>query len=482
MSRKPLIVIGMPAYGPVAPEVLEDFGRFMYHLGRRMPAYDFATAIKSKSEQFRARNSIVTAAQQVGADYLLMLDDDMIVDPFGTMGTPGDGSPDEYGFLERLLAHDKDVCGALYYQRGGACSPVLMTEVMGTAKYRFLRDEEVLHRLQRVDVAGGGCLLFKMKVFDRIASPWFEPEFQYGTDIQVCRKAAEAGFEVWADTSIELGHMKSERTMITSRNRQQHAMTETLPGESRKRLIAADVFTRLAADACEYLHIPSLTVIDHDIGVSQFLQERHRFAGTDAEWYREHARERVARQVWFNHTDVKRYMTEFILGSVPDHRPLRILDFGCGIGVTAFSLAERGHQVTACDIRGTGTLAFLQWRAQKHGVPITVIESEGGIPPLGDARYDMIIAMDSLEHVQQWRDVLREFSVRLPMDGVLFANNALMQDKLHPEHYGDCTGGTFVAACAENGLMPASQIAYLKQGPPAALKETAHAAQADPQS
>jgi hypothetical protein len=69
---KPVIVIGVPCYGTVAPEILEDWMRFAFHCGRRMPDYDFHIAIKTKSEQFRARNAIVEAAVQVNADYLLM--------------------------------------------------------------------------------------------------------------------------------------------------------------------------------------------------------------------------------------------------------------------------------------------------------------------------------------------------------------------------------------------------------------------------
>ncbi len=53
------IFIGSPIYGKVDQEILEDWMRLAYHCGRRMPEYDFFLGIKTKSEQFRARNTIV---------------------------------------------------------------------------------------------------------------------------------------------------------------------------------------------------------------------------------------------------------------------------------------------------------------------------------------------------------------------------------------------------------------------------------------
>lgn len=454
---KPTVCIGIPCYGDVSPEVLEDFMRFAYHCGRRLPQYEFFLAIKPKTEQFRARNAIVEAARQVNATWLLMLDDDMIVNPFVTSGPT-----EEYNLVERLIAHGKDVCGALYYQRGGSCQPVLMAKASETG-YRFLRTDELTHGLQRVDVAGGGCLLVNMRVFDKIGAPFFEPEFQFGTDIQLCRKATAAGFEVWADTSVELGHVRQDRAIITGRNRQQYALADPLSGEMKKQMVTADIYARLAEDACVYLEVPSVEAIGHDIGVSQFLHQRKAHPIPDADWYRLFPRERVARQVWFNHTDQKRQMTEFVLASISDAKPADILDFGCGIGILAYSLAERGHRVTACDIGGTGTLEFLKWRTKQHDVPMTFYESTGGIPALGDMRFDVIVAMDSIEHVEDWRGLVRGLAGHLKPGGVLACNNAILDDRDHPEHY-DIGPANFVAACAEAGLLPMNQLMYVKRG------------------
>ncbi|HYB96807.1 MAG TPA: methyltransferase domain-containing protein [Vicinamibacterales bacterium] len=465
-DRRPLIVIGVPCYGTVAPDVLEDWMVFAYHCGRRMPDYDFQLAIKTKSEQFRARNAIVEAARQANADWLLMLDDDMVINPLReTLAASTD-----YSFLSRLLAHDKDVCGALYYQRTGECAPVLMAKA-GEHGYRFLRDDELTGRLQRVDVAGGGCLLIKMRVFDRLKPPYFAPEHKYGTDVQLCRAAAEAGFEVWADTSIELGHVREERVIVTSRNRHQFQTSDTLPGEVKRQFIASDVYRRLEADAATWTGYRDLD--EMRVYAQAFLGHYAdwKAAGrSDLDWYRSFPKERVCRQLWFNVESAhKRQMTEFILGSINHRESFDILDFGCGIGIPAFTLAEKGHRVTACDLRDTGTFQFLQWRARQYNVPITFhgIDgvTDGGVPHFGDRLFDIIIAMDCLEHLPDWRDRLALLVRHLRPGGVLFANNAVLDDTTHPEHY-DLKPKDFLRACADLDLIAQNAITYVKRAAP----------------
>lgn len=466
---RPRIFIGVPCYDTVVPEILDDWLRWFYHLGRRMPEYDFFHGLLTKKEQFRARNAIVEAAQQVNANWLLMLDDDMIIGAFRTSGVDGEGSG-EYDFLAKMIAHDKDICGALYYQRTGACSPVLMTKVDETG-YRFLRDDEITGGLQRVDVAGGGCLLIKMRLFDRLKHPYFEPEFKHGTDIQLCRQAQAQGYEVWADTAIEFGHVRNERVIVTSRNRAQFQLSDPVPGDITRQFVASDIYTRLLADACEWSGYANLEEMSRH--AHAFMRQRATSGLSDVQWYRQFFKERVARQVWFNHTESKRRMTEFILAAIDHSRPLEILDFGCGIGIPAFTLAERGHRVTACDLGDTGTFDFLKWRAKRHGVPLMAHDTQGGLPPFGGARFDVIVAMDCLEHIKDWRGMLRHLTGHLKSGGALFANNAVLDDTTHPEHY-DLKPKDFLRACVDLDLAPVNAITYLKQAP-RTEPETSHA-------
>ncbi len=60
--------------------------------------------------------------------------------------------------------------------------------------YCWVRDDQIIGDLQQVDVQGGGCMMINMTIFEKIKGPWFEPEFDMGTDLQICKKSAEAGF------------------------------------------------------------------------------------------------------------------------------------------------------------------------------------------------------------------------------------------------------------------------------------------------
>ena len=316
--------------------------------------------------------------------------------------------------------------------------------------------------LQKVDVAGGGCLLVKMRIFDKIKPPYFSPEYKWSTDIQLCRQATEAGFEVWADTSIELGHIKNDRLIVTSMNRRQLMLDNGVPGEAKKTMITADIYGRLISDVCEYTGKPGVDAIYQD--AQDFLKLRQASGLNDADWYRKFPKERICRQVWYNTGNAqKKQMTEFILGSAETVKnKLKVLDFGCGIGITAFTFAEKGHEVTALDIRGTGTLEFLKWRAAKHNVPIHFVESEGGPPDLNGDRFDAIIAMDSIEHIAEWKKTVLELARCLKPQGILFSNNGILEDNLHPEHYA-IDNKDFISTCMEGGVMPINPITYMKR-------------------
>lgn len=155
-------------------------------------------------------------------------------------------------------------------------------------------------------------------------------------------------------------------------------------------------------------------------------------------------------------------MTEFILSAVDGRKSSRILDFGCGIGIPAFFFAQRGHAVTACDFAGTGTFQFLQWRAKTYGVPITFQPTTGELPDLGDQQFDVIVAMDAIEHVSRWRELVPYLAAHLAPNGILFANNAILEDMVHPEHY-PIVGLDFVQVCAQAGLLPINQITFEKR-------------------
>jgi GT2 family glycosyltransferase len=61
--------------------------------------------------------------------------------------------------------------------------------------------------LVKCDGVGFGMVLIKMEVFKKLKMPYFEYSDQYGEDLHFCNDATTAGFEIFCDTNLVLGHI-----------------------------------------------------------------------------------------------------------------------------------------------------------------------------------------------------------------------------------------------------------------------------------
>lgn len=78
-------------------------------------------------------------------------------------------------------------------------------------------------------------------------------------------------------------------------------------------------------------------------------------------------------------------------------QPKNVLDFGGGVGLMAILAARAGLDVTLADLEST-TLDFARFRAERHKVPLKIWKSDVE-PNAPDAKYDVIMALDVLEHL-----------------------------------------------------------------------------------
>lgn len=102
----------------------------------------------------------------------------------------------------KLLGRNVDVVGALYCIReppykfgfGAPLDPV--------------PEPMLLEGLLEVEWVGTHCLLIRRRVLERLKEPWFDHFGPgYGEDVYFCRKARRAGFHVFVDLDVEVGHM-----------------------------------------------------------------------------------------------------------------------------------------------------------------------------------------------------------------------------------------------------------------------------------
>lgn len=133
------------------------------------------------------RNICVTQAVETNASHLFFVDADVEFPP---------------DTLVKLLHADKDIIGATYNKRSWPPRPIL-----------DIRKEDMPDGLCKSNAMPTGVLLIKTDVFRKITQPWFAYQFTegqeewVGEDIYFCRKATQAGFEIWCDPTIDVKHI-----------------------------------------------------------------------------------------------------------------------------------------------------------------------------------------------------------------------------------------------------------------------------------
>lgn len=143
------------------------------------------------------RERLATQAVELGADYMLWIDSD-IVFPSTTAA--------------RLLAHKEPVVAANYVRRQRPAKGVAY-ETIGDWENPL--PFEVYDDLVEVEGIGMGCMLIKTSIFEEMSKPWFD--FQWspasndflGEDMYLCQKLAAAGYPIKVDTALsqELRHL-----------------------------------------------------------------------------------------------------------------------------------------------------------------------------------------------------------------------------------------------------------------------------------
>lgn len=428
----PKLLIGIPGYNGIVPEAQEAIVTLVGHTMRARPDLDVAISIVTKREQFRARNMLVDTAIGAGFDWLLMLDDDMVPPP---------------DLVVRLLAHDKEVCGALYYQRGGRYHPVLLNRIVpeiGGLATTFLSHSDprlTTPGLHQVDIVGGGCLLCKVDVFRKLMPPYFEPEVVLGTDINICSRWLDAGVQIWADTSLELGHVRSERQILTSRS---------IPLAERT---LAQINTQLWEDALAYTTLSAEELRSAMVQASAPGQHRAHWeaAPTPAAYYQQSGAWHLYNLLTYNlhaRETTKDWLLQALGTALP--APATLIDYGVGLGHMAIPLAQRGYTVVGVDVAGAATLEFVRWRMRRHGLgaqpdatPRLRLLEVAAAQPLPPAPAQGAYCISVLEHLDDPWGALRWLAASVVPGGLLVCPYACACSPDEPQHLRRYDPATF---------------------------------------
>ena len=141
------------------------------------------------------RNTIAERALGVGAEWIWYVDDDHSFPPDA---------------LTRLLARNVDIVSGLYLQRKAPYKPhrYINEEANGAVWTQPLLQGDT--GICEVQATGAGCLLVKTAVLKALELPYWRlgqmaPDV-WGDDIDFCRRARAAGFKIWCDLDVLVGH------------------------------------------------------------------------------------------------------------------------------------------------------------------------------------------------------------------------------------------------------------------------------------
>jgi SAM-dependent methyltransferase len=113
------------------------------------------------------------------------------------------------------------------------------------------------------------------------------------------------------------------------------------------------------------------------------------------------------------------------------HGVRRYLDFGGGVGANLLLFASAGIEVADADISDT-LLAFARWRLGRRGVSASFFDLKTESLPLG--RFDLVTAMDVLEHVPDPVATLGSALPALTPRGRAIVALGFGRDPEHPMH------------------------------------------------
>lgn len=213
-NKKPMIYVGTPHNDRIPWQYLKSFANTLVFMCDR---YDIGLTLAESALVHVNRNEIIKNSAKDKVDYLLMVDSDMVWN---------------HEQVERLLSYDKDVVSGLYLSRNALAGVAHLPLVMRKAtngRYGTMTLKDIPPTLFKCDAAGAGFMLLKGRVLEKMVelTPKIGFPFDYitikemgveendktglvGEDICFCSRLQKAGFDIWCDPTVRVGHLTSE--------------------------------------------------------------------------------------------------------------------------------------------------------------------------------------------------------------------------------------------------------------------------------
>lgn len=196
------IIIAMPCLDKIETQTV----RSMFSL-ERPEGCDVSVEFMESSLVYLSRDRLSVIALEERADYILFLDSDMVFQP---------------DLLKALLEDaesGKDLVTGLCFRRRPEYNPAIWKRIrMGLPGESVIEefDDYPEGELFEVDGAGMAAMLIRATVLKEIfetQKALFAPIPGYGEDVSFCLRARKAGFTIWCDSRVKVGHIAT--TIVT---------------------------------------------------------------------------------------------------------------------------------------------------------------------------------------------------------------------------------------------------------------------------
>lgn len=194
------VFIAVPTFENIYPDTFKS----IYGLakGNNWVVFDFVRGYDCAT----ARNNIAKQALAENAEYVLMVDSDIIV--------PGNA-------IIQLIEDDKDVIISACAHRasGNFNGRTSICKNDGEIDYTHMYTCDEIHEFQNngkhlIQIHGGGmgCTMIKVDLFRRLPFPWFKwVQYDNGSvlseDLYFCEQCKNAGIPIYTDTRVTAGHI-----------------------------------------------------------------------------------------------------------------------------------------------------------------------------------------------------------------------------------------------------------------------------------
>lgn len=161
---------------------------------------DCAVAFQVGSLVYTSRNNLSIQALNMNAEYILWLDSDMVF------------QPDLLERMFKVMEENKlDFLSGLYYRRAKPYTPIIFDKLeMREDGCHWHNLETVPSELIEIEGCGFGVVLMKTEIIANVfgsQGDLFTPLMGVGEDLSFCWRARQAGYKLYLDPSISLGHV-----------------------------------------------------------------------------------------------------------------------------------------------------------------------------------------------------------------------------------------------------------------------------------